>query len=594
MNRAILAGIFLLSFIAQTIVISALLLFLGPSPSGWMAIGGLITSAATTFFLAKTSRMDNPTAATATAVGLGVAIIAASCFISNFMLDVSSYDGFHYHMAAIAALSDGWNPIYEPMSVSSLFSLAYSPDTEILWCETYPQGVWEFAACLYDLTGFIEVSKCYTLLSALGAALLLAGYLRRHGLKIWQITLISIILVANPITLVQFDTFLIDGFIMMMLAYLIIGLIMLADLHSGLRRRVSLIIIFESFMCLCTTKLTALTFACAFGVAFLILYGWQTFRKHERSKTELLKLCGIFVFTLLFSFFIVGFSPYVTNQMEYGNFFYPLFGEGSIDIVTPNEPVIYTASDIPIINFLRSLFSYSSTGELPDGVLNVPTPLKLPFVVYSPELAQLVKPNLVTAGFGPLNSGIFVLSIPVFVICLAVSYDRYTLLFQSLVAFTAPAIGMLFFFEAAWWMRYVAYLYFFNPFTLVFLFLVLNDRFSRRIKALASGFAGLIAILLSINAGFFVKGHVLPDFDSSCVIYQKINEVKQAQEMGKYVTFSKLSNRVESYPFTDYLGGGTLTFIDNGVKIDEIPPVQEGVDYTTYTEANGVIYHIEE
>ena len=111
----------------------------------------------------------------------------------------------------------------------------------------------------------------------------------------------------------------------------------------------------------------------------------------------------IYIFGVIF----VGSSVYVKNFIKYGHPFYPLLGEETnVDIVTDNEPVGLTEYN-HFEKFIYTLFSktYTWYDKKPE--------LKIPFTIYDSEFESMQYVDTRVGGFGPLYSGMLVVSIPV-------------------------------------------------------------------------------------------------------------------------------------------------------------------------------------
>lgn len=125
----------------------------------------------------------------------------------------------------------------------------------------------------------------------------------------------------------------------------------------------------------------------------------------QRASTCFFKTVQSYIFAGFLGFFILGFHPYITNTIWYKNPFYLDEGKGSESFLYINTPESFYYISSPE-RFVYSIFSRSEIlrGE---GKSNT---LKLPFTYSKSEIKTIVSDNT-TGGFGPLFSGVFILSI---------------------------------------------------------------------------------------------------------------------------------------------------------------------------------------
>ncbi|MCD8317280.1 MAG: hypothetical protein LUB61_07780, partial [Eggerthellaceae bacterium] len=317
------SGICMTCFMGLAMAVSSLGFWVGLSPSALtVLIAAVLAAAITIIFAGKRER-----GRAAIAVLLTILIAILCLIIAGLFVD-TSYDGNSYHKLAIAALADGWNPLYQSITEWPRYDELYFIDTRVdLWVNHYAQGLWQLSASLYDLTGTMEMSKAYTLFSMWGAGAVLFGYLGRKGVRVFPSILIALLLVVNPITLVQLTTFYCDAYLMMSLAALIVGLIMLADTAEGKRRAIILVLIVSAFACCAGTKYTGLAYAGVIIIAFCVVYVIRCAMHAQGFSVKNLIVIAIdFLCMLIFVVSIANYASYVQNFLDYGNPFYPLFG----------------------------------------------------------------------------------------------------------------------------------------------------------------------------------------------------------------------------------------------------------------------------
>lgn len=455
--------------------------------------------------------------------------IALSCFLAGQFIDWSC-DGNMYHKIAVAALSEGWNPFRGSVADAEAYSFVYPEGSSaVLWVDHYAQGLWEFSSCLYAFTHNMEASKCYTLLAMLALSFLVSGYLGVKGFKGWQACVAGLVAGANPIALAQFSTYYNDAFLVLSLGILIVGLIMIADSDALALRGIALLAVASAFVGCVGTKFTGLAYAGMFSLAFACLYivfGVQ--RRNGFSFRELLKLGTFLVGTVLVSVLVIGFSPYVTNYIHEGHPFYPLFGEGAVDIMTGNSPSWITGMSSSIEKVITSLFSPVSNPYL--GHESAEPLFKVPFTWDESELSWLRSCDLRMSGFGVLFSGSFILCLLVCPVMLVVLYRRCRLFFACFVAYLIATVGLMLGLSDSWWARYSGYAYYFVVFVLVFLFFDANSRkkaWYRRVSAFTS--VTLLVCLLA-NSAFFFSYNIVPHWLDSREWYDTIDSLAEVTE----------------------------------------------------------------
>jgi len=217
------AGAALACFIALMMAVPAIGLLFGVPVMGWMVP---FAFALAVLLVALASESGTPRctlrAGLIALVAVVLATVACGC-----VLDLS-YDGNTHHKQAVAFLAQGWNQLGGSVAGFSAFQELYpSGDAIQLWIDHYARGPWLYGAALYDLTGWIEAGKSYTLVSMLAAGIMLGAFLARRGFAGWQCALVALLAVVNPITVPQMITYYNDAVLMMCL------LLMLQEAITG-------------------------------------------------------------------------------------------------------------------------------------------------------------------------------------------------------------------------------------------------------------------------------------------------------------------------------------------------------------------------
>src|SRR5690606_27305029 len=138
---------------------------------------------------------------------------------------------------------------------------------------------------------------------------------------------------------------------------------------------------------------------------------WVVFTK---NKVLLRRVFYSIMFSGSIAVLLVGFHPYLMNTIDFKHPFYPLMGDDSVDIITNNIP--------------KSLDNMSSTGRFftsffahTDNMMNDhdrDAKIKIPFTLNKVDILSAGKVDTRVAGFGPLFSGIFILSLLLFIVFL--------------------------------------------------------------------------------------------------------------------------------------------------------------------------------
>ncbi|CAN5281136.1 hypothetical protein BH10PAT1_BH10PAT1_2530 [soil metagenome] len=319
-------------------------------------------------------------------------------FVSSFFVFINisqktydlSYDSQWYHMEEVIALKNGWNPFKQELTLKNHPEISsqnilnsYSKDSETI------------AAVIYKFFGKIETGKSINLM----IIFMSFGFVLSFVLKVKKINpflslFCTFLLVINPITLNQYLSFYIDGSMYnLFLSFgALLGIFYLKKKNY---------LIYPIIFCICllwNIKLTAILYTTIFFIAFLI-YAW-----YSEKIIIFLKSIQIYLISSILAIFILGFNPYVTNLFWYGNPFYS-GGMSSSNYIYTNMPENY----FYLSSVERFVYSIFSKTEILRGEGKYST-FKLPFTYDANELS-ISKSDGTTGGFGPLFSGVFILSL---------------------------------------------------------------------------------------------------------------------------------------------------------------------------------------
>lgn len=198
---------------------------------------------------------------------------------------------------------------------------------------------------------------------------------------------------------------------------------------------------------------------------------------------------------VLFSVCLVGYSPYITNIIDDGNPLYPLYGKGSVDIMTNNQPKSFAEMN-SIEKLTISLFS--KVDNININVDREPE-LKIPFTVTAEEIQQCSVDTRIS-GYGPWFSGILLITRFVLFIKFIVSLKEKKLQNVYFVGFMFLCVILMLFFTGNWWARYSLYQYF----LVVGVFLVFDYSKKSKVRDI---FLMSFAVIILINTMFFNVGN---------------------------------------------------------------------------------------
>lgn len=452
---------------------------------------------------------------------IGTCIFILSIIIMSNCYDLT-VDGNTYHKLAIGSLKNGWNPVYEnsedfSIEKGNIFNINIENNNNTVWTNHYTKGVWVFAANVYSFTGNIESGKAINILVAYVAFVLIFSYITKN--KNWYTALIiALILVANPITIVQTFNYYIDGILGLTIFVLIYSLIAITN-KSDTNSKIENYLVLACSIIICSNiKFTGLVFAGMFCMAFYIYWIFQNFKNNKQKlKSELIKNTIFYIAIVFISVFVVGFSAYVKNTFEHGHPFYPLFGEGKYDIITTMQPREFKEKGT-IEKFLISIFSI---GENVGYSEDAKPHLKIPFTFTKQEMSNYNIPDIRIGGFGVLFSGIFIITVIVTVVSIIdlIKNKKFGILVPYVIILSCIAILMLIV-EGSWWARYIPYFYLVPVLSILYL-LCSNNKFFK--------IAGiLLSIIIAVNAAIII--YVTCDHYGKSYEYinKNLNEFKQS------------------------------------------------------------------
>ena len=462
-------------------------------------------------------------------------IFMTSIVVFSNIYDVTS-DGNTYHKLAIGSMKNGWNPVYES---SKDFTIekgnVFDPDDmNTLWADHYTKGTEIFATVIYAFTGNIESGKIYTILFMYIVFGILFSYLVEHK-KMNRIAslAISILLVVNPITLVQMGNYYIDASLGLMLYLIFYSMIVQCDDTVKIDKKETLFIMASAIIWGINIKLTGIAFMaifCAVGYFYLL---YKKYKEGKEVFLKELKMQTIFyVVVVIFAVIIVGYTSYFKNMIFFGHPLYPLYGEGAVENIGTKEAPKSFAEKSRLRTFLISIFSKGENVSAShyEGDNPVLPKLKIPFTFTKEEVENYNIPDIRMSGFGPLFGGIFILTAigTLYIIIDLIRKKKYNVLIPYLLLLGTMALLILIF-DGNYWARYVAFVYATPMFVLYYLL----KNTDRKIKMVL----GIVfTILITFNTALVLK---------VSVVNMKRNTAYVTTRLETFSNYSKENEKVE-------------------------------------------------
>lgn len=372
-----------------------------------------------------------------------------------------SIDGQFYHQTAVYQLFKGWNPYFENASL-------YSDSITEPILNQYAKGVWIVLATISKFLNSIEASKGLNFFVLLTCFLIAYPTIKAFfpGMSLLVTIFLSVLVAANPISIVQLMTFYIDGqlasFITILICSLLLFLIKLEKIY--------LLPIFFATIILINIKISAVVFSIILLIICLIYVCFF-------HKTEFRKFLFITTFSLFFGVVVFGYNPYITNILFHEDWY-------STTAIIPNTPFALRGK-----GFLEKFYlSISSSSASPfDGNLIA----KLPFTTSVNEILRFQDPDVRINGFGPFYSGAFLVGAIITCYHLLnkksfVDTTKRLILFGILIVICSSGVNPEF-----WWARYVPQLWLFP----IFSYTLLQSTSEKYIKLLKP----IIIVILTIN-----------------------------------------------------------------------------------------------
>ncbi len=404
--------------IFSILVLTGITFALGGSISQIQFFLALISTVIYSFFAAKVYYPKTVTTAAITLL-LYSSIIFVVCAITSSQFYDLSYDGQSYHQDIIIRLAEGWNPFYQHITNDQ------SRIAGIL--NYYPKAAEIYSAAVFKITNSIEVSKLFQFfLMFTSFCFTFSVLLSLKRINNFLAFLISLLLVLNPVGLIQVFSFYIDG----QVYQLLLSLISLSIILFTSKKSFTLIPLFSLLVILVDIKITGMVYAGLF-ILVLLIYSWYSEKIHFFAKV-LMTITFAFIVALIF----LGFNPFVTNTFYYGHPLHPALGKKSLDYVEINGPQNYQHKNSLYLLF-HSLFSESDFLKGP----NKNARLKPLLMITEREKMAFTSTDPIEGGFGPLLGPATILTF--FIFLLSWFYKREKLVKVSLIIASVILISCL-------------------------------------------------------------------------------------------------------------------------------------------------------
>ena len=215
-------------------------------------------------------------------------------------------------------------------------------------------------------------------------------------------------------------------------------------------------------------KFNSFAYAGIFCLGYYFYYIYMLIKKREKEQKFFVKFTTISAINVIVGVFIIGLSVYPKNFIEYGNPFYPLYGENKVDIITENQPAEF--ENLPAIEkYTRAMFSKTENMAKASGR---ETEYKIPFAVSKDEMNYIRMSDTRISGNGVLFSGIFIISLILLILTSIKMYHYNKKIFIMASIPLAITFLMIFLLSESWWARYFPQTYFIVLIVIFYLYLL--------------------------------------------------------------------------------------------------------------------------
>ena len=405
---------------------------------------------------------------------LPIALIVGSLFVNSKIMDFT-FDGNTYHKATIGLLKEGWNPLYETAAEfdngreNKIYIENSSSElwTE-LWTDCYARATHVYQANAYALTNNIESGKSINTLSIIALFLIIFSYLALRFKKIVFPFIFALCCITYSVVSAQYLTVYIDFFVYIYLLLLLFSFFVIEFRRNEKELNFGLLIYSLALLMLINIKFNSFAYAGIFCLGYYFYYIYKLIKKREKEQKFFVKFTTISAINVIVGVFIIGLSVYPKNFIEYGNPFYPLYGENKVDIITENQPAEF--ENLPAIEkYTRAMFSKTENMAKASGR---ETEYKIPFAVSKDEMNYIRMTDTRISGNGVLFSGIFIISLILLILTSIKMYHYNKKIFIMASIPLAITFLMIFLLSESWWARYFPQTYFIVLIVIFYLYLL--------------------------------------------------------------------------------------------------------------------------
>lgn len=420
---SLLAGGTIVVFGAAVLLVTALLWAFGVAISSWnLSVGAALAVVALAFGVNRYVEGALQKAGVFTGVlAFAAALLWLSVLLGGSYFDVS-YDGQGYHTDAVIKLHDGWNPFHQPY-------------TGNVWNDHYAKGSEILAASLYRVTGVLEQGKAWNFLLLAASFLLAFAGLLSWDRQVWRALVTAVVLAWNPVVINQTLTFYIDG----QLGSLLLCLLGLGALIAVRGDRWIALVSAMVLVLILNNKFTGVVYAVVLCGGLLMLLFAVGKRRITGGMTAVIAVA--FVVGILF----VGWNPYLHNTMEKGHPFYPVAGDGKLNIMDRQVP----GNLIGLPAWKKLGWSVFARSE--NVLATQQAVLKAPFSWTEKEIKAFKGPDPRIGGWGPLFGGAVLLAILVVALSFLLTPWRQALLASCVLLIVSLSVLVN---PEAWWARF--------------------------------------------------------------------------------------------------------------------------------------------
>jgi hypothetical protein len=364
-----------------------------------------------------------------------IGVVVGSGLLAAAFFDMS-WDGQWYHQTAVYEMAEGWNPVHDPMHG---FIQHLEP-----WVRHYAKGPWYTALAVYQTTGDIEAAKLAPWVAAVALLLCVFAAGLDLGLHRRWAALVAVAASLNPVVVCELATYQVDG---LLVCYLLCFIA--AFLRFSRRPGLTVAWVATASVLLCVnTKFTGLVYLAFFAAAAGLYLA-------ARQRHLLLRYAAWLGVSVLVGVVGLGFNPYVTNTLHRGHPFYPLSGterypsmaDQGQDPIERYETPHNMMGRSRLVRHAYALFGRPGAQPFYPGQN---ARLMWPFAVRWQDFAMFYFLDVRIGGFGPLFSGIFLLSL----VPLAAAFTRPRSPRLLLALGVVTIVASLSVSVHTWWPRY--------------------------------------------------------------------------------------------------------------------------------------------